>query len=78
MTGWHATGRRPKKGGLVYRFEIFRDWRGEFRWRLVSDDGHVFASSGDGYRSEKDAELALHGIQPKMSAARIDVMPSAA
>ncbi len=62
----------------MYRFEIYRDWRGEFRWRLVSDGGHVLANSGDGYSSEKTAELALHGIQPKMSEAQIDVMSSVA
>lgn len=62
----------------MYRFEIYRDWRGEFRWRLVSDGGHVFATSGDGYPSEEAAELAVHGLQLKMADAQVEVMQSAA
>jgi len=67
-----------QKGTTMYRFEIYRDWRGEFRWRLVSDDGHVFATSGDGYPSEAAAELAVHGLRPRMVDAEIEVMSSAA
>jgi uncharacterized protein YegP (UPF0339 family) len=38
-------------------FEVYRDHRGEFRWRLVSD-GHVLANSADGYLSEGAARMA--------------------
>jgi uncharacterized protein YegP (UPF0339 family) len=62
----------------MYRFEIYRDWRGEFRWRLVSDGGHVLANSGDGYPSEAAVYMALQGIQPRMGEAQVYLMSNAA
>lgn len=43
--------------------EIWRDWRGEWRFRLVLD-GHVLANSADGYATEEQAAGAVRILVP--------------
>lgn len=35
-----------------YRFEVYRDRSGEFRWRLISRGRKILADSGEGYKSK--------------------------
>ncbi len=44
-------------------FEVFEDEAGEYRWRLVHDNGNVVADSGEGYTRRRDAERAIDGVQ---------------
>ncbi|MCD2199462.1 DUF1508 domain-containing protein [Halobacterium sp. KA-4] len=44
-------------------FEVFEDEGGEYRWRLVHDNGNVIADSGEGYTRRRDAERAIDGVQ---------------
>ena len=41
-------------------FRVYQDAAGEWRWRLVSANGRIFAASGEGYRHRADC---LHGIE---------------
>ena len=41
------------------RFELYRDAKGEWRWRLRARNGEVIADSGEGYLRREDCE---HGI----------------
>ncbi|MBE7204069.1 MAG: DUF1508 domain-containing protein [Parafilimonas terrae] len=41
------------------RFELYRDAKGEWRWRLRARNGEVIADSGEGYGRREDCE---HGI----------------
>jgi hypothetical protein len=41
----------------MYRFEIYQDRHGKFRWRFVSDNGDLLAKSGDGYGSTVYGEV---------------------
>ena len=43
--------------------ELYRDRRGEHRWRLVHDNGHVIADSGEGYRSKAKARKGLESVK---------------
>jgi uncharacterized protein YegP (UPF0339 family) len=47
----------------MYTFEIFRDWRGQFRWRLLGKLGRVIATSDTSYRSEQIATRALQDLR---------------
>lgn len=42
------------------RFQIFKDTRGEFRWRLRAGNNEIIATSGEGYKAKVDCE---HGIE---------------
>lgn len=62
---------RNEGGSSVYRFEIFRDWRGEFRWRLLSRLGNVVATSDTSYRSEQIATSAVREMRPELGDAAV-------
>lgn len=55
------------------RFELYRDVKGEWRWRLRAENGEVVADSGEGYVRREDCE---HGIALVKGAtnARVDDM----
>jgi uncharacterized protein YegP (UPF0339 family) len=41
-------------------FKVFKDSIKQYRWRLVSGNGQIVATSGEGYTTK---ENCLHGIQ---------------
>ena len=56
-------------------FELFEDNAGEWRWRLVHDNGNIIADSGEGYASKSNARRAMSGIRDHAASAdylRID------
>ncbi len=50
-------------------FEVFEDSGGEYRWRLVHDNGNVLADSGEGYTRRRDTERAIEGVQTNVGPA---------
>lgn len=42
----------------VARVKLFKDRKGEYRWRLVAKNGRIVADSGEGYSRRRDAERA--------------------
>jgi len=38
---------------------VYKDNRGEWRWRLRASNGRIIADSGEGYKNKQDCE---HGI----------------
>lgn len=41
------------------KFEIYKDRKGEYRWRFRADNSKVIADSSEGYINKADCE---HGI----------------
>jgi uncharacterized protein YegP (UPF0339 family) len=41
------------------KFEIYRDSKSEFRWRLKAPNGRIIAESGEGYKRKEACEDAL-------------------
>ncbi len=54
-------------------FEIYKDSRGEWRWRLRSSNGNIIADSGEGYASRQGAEHGISLVQSAGSAPTRDV-----
>ena len=44
-------------------FELYEDKAGEYRWRLVHDNGNIIADSGEGYSSKSNAEDAIERVR---------------
>ena len=44
------------------RFEVFRDRRDEWRWRLRHRNGNVIATSGEGYTRKHNAQKGLESV----------------
>ncbi|SDZ97963.1 Uncharacterized conserved protein YegP, UPF0339 family [Haloplanus vescus] len=43
--------------------EVYEDQGGEYRWRLVHDNGNLLADSGEGYSTKSNARRALRSVQ---------------
>ena len=47
---------------MLARFEVFRDKRDEWRWRLRHRNGNVIATSGEGYTRKHNAQKGLRSV----------------
>jgi uncharacterized protein YegP (UPF0339 family) len=43
-----------------FKFEVYKDKAGEFRWRLKAANGAILATAGQSYKAKADAQ---HGIE---------------
>jgi uncharacterized protein YegP (UPF0339 family) len=44
-------------------FDVYRDAKREWRWRLVAGNGEQVAASGEGYLRRSDAIAAVHLVK---------------
>ncbi|EMA68050.1 HVO_2922 family protein [Halorubrum kocurii] len=54
-------------------FEMFRDAAGQWRWRLIHENGNVLADSGQGYASRSKARQGLDSVRSNAAEAGLDV-----
>ena len=47
----------------AYHYEVYRESQGQFRWRLLSADSQVLASSPEGFRTKAAALNAIAGVR---------------
>lgn len=53
------------------QFQLYRDARGEYRWRLITDGGTTIATGGEGYTSKGGAGIAIQAVKETASTAPI-------
>ncbi|WP_128903965.1 HVO_2922 family protein [Halorubrum amylolyticum] len=53
-------------------FEVFRDAGGEWRWRLIHENGNVLADSGEGYSSRSKARQGLDSVRSNAADAALE------
>ena len=44
-------------------FELYEDEGGQYRWRLVHDNGNVIADGGEGYSSKQNARKGIESVK---------------
>ena len=44
-------------------FEVYKDRRDEFRWRLKHSNGNILATSSEGYKAKASALKCIENIQ---------------
>jgi uncharacterized protein len=54
-----AQDKDKKKGARTLTFEVYKDAKEEFRWRLKAANGQNIGTSGAGYKAKADC---LHAI----------------
>lgn len=57
---------------MVWKFEIYRDAAGSFRWRLKAVNGRIVGDSGEGYDSRPNARRAAENARNNISGAAIN------
>lgn len=53
------------------QFQLYRDARGEYRWRLITDGGTTIATGGEGYTSKGGAGIAIQAVKEVATTAPI-------
>lgn len=51
-----------KKEKLAMRFVIYKDQRGEWRWRLRARNGKIIADSAEGYKQKNQVIKRIQGM----------------
>ena len=47
----------------MYKFEVYKDKAGEYRWRLVASNGQTIATGGEGYSSKASALAGIESVK---------------
>lgn len=58
----------------MWQFEVYKDSGGNWRWRLVADNGKITASSGESFYSKQSAIDAAERVKAKAGSARVVVV----
>ena len=56
---------------MAGKFELFKDKKGEFRWRLKAGNGEIIATS-EGYKTKAGANNGIASVQKNAASATID------
>jgi uncharacterized protein len=48
---------------MAGKFELYKDTKGEFRWRLVASNGQMIANGGEGYKSKESAKAGIESVK---------------
>jgi uncharacterized protein YegP (UPF0339 family) len=57
---------------MAAKFELYKDAKGEFRWRLVASNGQAIATSGEGYKAEASARAGIESVKKNAPTAPIE------
>jgi uncharacterized protein YegP (UPF0339 family) len=52
-------------------FEVYKDARGEFRWRFRADNGRILADGAEGYKAKADCEYGVELVRQKAAGAAV-------
>ena len=50
------------------KFEVYKDKKGEHRWRLRHGNGNILATSSEGYAAKASALKGIENVQNSASA----------
>jgi amphi-Trp domain-containing protein len=60
------------EGGNKATFELYEDQAGDWRWRLVHDNGNIISDGGQGYASKQKAKQGLRSVKTNALGASIE------
>jgi uncharacterized protein len=56
---------------MAAKFEMYKDAKGEYRWKLVASNGQSIASSGEGYKTMASAKDGIESVKKNAPTAEI-------
>jgi uncharacterized protein YegP (UPF0339 family) len=59
------------RGQPMATFELYKDNAGEFRWRFVSTNGRIIATSSEGYKAKADCQNGIDLVKRESEAAKV-------
>jgi uncharacterized protein YegP (UPF0339 family) len=67
----NETQRSVRETGKMYKFEVYKDKAGEFRFRFKASNGETMFGS-EGYKAKASAIHAIESIQKNAPGAAVD------
>jgi uncharacterized protein len=56
---------------MAAKFELYKDAKGEFRWRFVASNGQAIATGGEGYKAIASAKAGIESVKKNAPSAEI-------
>lgn len=56
----------------MWKFEIYADTAGNYRWRLKASNGQTVASSGESFDSKANAKRAAENVKANAGSAAVE------
>jgi uncharacterized protein len=56
---------------MAAKFELYKDAKGEYRWKLVASNGQSIASSGEGYKAKDSAMNGIESVKKNAPTAEV-------
>ena len=57
---------------MAAKFQLYKDAKGEFRWRLVASNGQTIANGGEGYKSKDSAKAGIESVKKNAPTAAVE------
>jgi uncharacterized protein len=57
---------------MPYKFELYKDTKSEYRWRMVAPNGQTIATGGEGYKAKDSAKAGIESVKKNAAAAEIE------
>jgi len=57
---------------MASKFELYKDPKGEFRWRLVASNGQTIATGGEGYKTKENCKAGIESVKKNAPIAPIE------
>jgi len=54
------------------KFQMYKDRKGEYRWRLRADNNETIADSAEGYINKSDCEHGIDLVKRQAPAAEVE------
>jgi uncharacterized protein YegP (UPF0339 family) len=54
------------------KIQIYKDAKGEWRWRLVASNGQIIATSGEGYKNLSHCEEMVNSMWTRFGESEIE------
>src|SRR5262245_5769977 len=61
-------GQSTTKSAPALSFQVYKDAKGEWRWRLIAANGKRIAGSGEGYKTKAACMAAIELVKQSSSA----------
>jgi uncharacterized protein len=57
---------------MAGKFELYKDAKSEYRWRLVASNGQTIATGGEGYKTKESAKGGIESVKKNAPEAPIE------
>jgi len=57
---------------MAAKFELYKDKKGEIRWKLIASNGQMIANSGEGYKTKDSAKNGIESVKKNAPTAVVE------